>query len=150
MGLFSSKSKTEQITNVANQQVGASEGSLAVGAGANVNIATLDAGLAEQALREIGGTAGLAIETTAATARGVTSDALSFGDSSMRNALDFASESQDRQNAQNQNLLNFARSQGELVAASRGVETPDTSKSLIYVLGAALIGGLFLAFRKKG
>lgn len=139
-GKGSSESKSTTTNTAVNQQVGASEGAIAAGAGATVSINTLDAGLAETAIREIGGTAGVAIESTSDVAKSITSD-----------AFDFASRGQETQNKAQENFLNFARSQGELVAASRGVETPDTSRNLVHIVGAAIIGGMVLLFRgKKG
>lgn len=161
-----SSSTTAQSTEVFNQQVGASEGATAIGAGANVqtNIQTLDAQLGETAIREVGDvsteatqavrdTAQASISQTGATAR----DALDFGDTSLARVFDFATTQQEQQTGREQNFLNFARQQGELVAAGAGVTSPaqvtETIDKFAKLLGIAAATVVIIAFimrQKKG
>lgn len=161
-----SSSTTQQSTDVFNQQVGASEGATAIGAGANVqtNIQTLDAQLGETAIREVGDvaregnqavsdTARASITQTGATAR----DALDFGDTSLARVLDFATTSQEQQSGREQNFLNFARQQGELVAASAGVTSPaqvsetiDKFAKLVGIAAGVIVILVYLNRKVKG
>jgi hypothetical protein len=157
-----SSSSTAQSTTVNNQQVGASEGATAIGAGANVNVTTLDAALGETAIREVGNvasdankavtdTAKTAINSTAGTAR----DALDFGGTNVAQVFDFAKQTQADAAGREQNLLNFARQQGELVAAGAGVTPPaqvsDLSKQIVTVVAVLVVGVVAFVYlnRKK-
>lgn len=157
-----SSSTTQQSTDVFNQQVGASEGATAIGAGANVTttIQNLDAQLGETAIREVGDVAGEATEAVRRTAEtgilsqaGTARDALDFGDTSLARVLDFAKTSGEQQSGREQNFLNFARQQGELVAASRGVTAPETTntvtRAVVAIAIVAVVGFAFILSRKK-
>ena len=161
------ESSTESTTQNISQQAVASEGSTAVGAGANVNVSVenLSADVAEDALTSVtevskraldvtGDTAYTAIRQTGDTAR----DALDFGENVQGRSYDFAlrnvevnAEATNR--ARNENFQ-LARQTGEMIAAQAGVVAPAAiadqlntqNRTIMIVIGAALIG-LFM-FKK--
>lgn len=144
-----SRSSTSSQTVTQNQQVGASEGAVAAGAGATVNIQNLSGEVTEAALNAVvqqgaqaAAVAGESVREQGDTAReattairGVASDALStterttrealgFGTESQAQVFDFAKEFLAQSERQQQSTQNFARQQSELVAAGAGVTSP--------------------------
>ena len=151
MSSSKSASTTATTTNVANQQVGASEGATAIGAGANVTVTTLDAQLGQAAIAEVGDVSKEGFKVVADTAKA----AIDSGIVNVDSSFGFVSKVIEQQNAREQANLNFTRQQSELIAAQAGVVPPasfDTLADKITLVGGLVVAAgvvLFIVSRRK-
>lgn len=153
-GSSGSGPKTTTTTNVTDASATAAEGSLAASGGSSITVNSVDPEVTRQAF----GFGGQALASNVA----VSGAALDTGLESLRisaNLVPDLLKSQSEHNAaalraasQNVNLAEQFASQG--AALARGAQTGGAATLLEgpvpYVVGAVILGALFIIFRKKG
>lgn len=162
-----SKSSTESKTTTANQQVGASEGAVAAGAGATVNIENLSDDVARAGIDAVvrqGDRSSDVAEVAIDAVRRGSGDALDFAETTTRESLgfgrlattesfDFARDILQDSREREKSSQAFAQRASELVAAGAGVTSPanvtESQKQLIFVVVAIAGIGAFVLTRKK-
>ncbi len=170
----SSSNTTTQTTNqYTDRSANAAEGATAIGAGANVNIQSLDKDVAAASVNAQRDTAGIAlaanqnvsgmaiaanqnvsahaIDTTAAVAADAVNTVAGLAEVSARERQDVLNTTTTALQSQQGNLDQLAQLAG---AALERSQTPDsqTTKTLLYVVGAAVVAValiLTVALRRK-
>lgn len=154
-GSSNAKTSTTQTSTVQNQQVGASEGAIAAGAGATINLEQVSDDIALAAFGEIGDVTQDAIAMAGETARvGADTSRFALGES-LGFAQDFTSNQIASAREERKDTLDFLNRQTEVIAAQAGVVSPasvtDQQKLLIIGLGILAVAGVIVVMvQKKG
>lgn len=137
---------TTQTSTVQNQQVGASEGAIAAGAGATINLEQVSDDIALAAFGEIGDVTQDAIKMASDTSKFSLGESLGF-------AQEFTSNQISSSRDERKDTLEFLNRQTEIIAAQAGVVSPasvtDQQKLLIIGLGILAAAGTVIVMVNK-
>jgi len=147
-GSSSAKTSTTQTSTVQNQQVGASEGAIAAGAGASIQLEQVSDDIALAAFGEVGDVSKEAIKMAADTSKFSLGESLGFVQEFTANQIEAA-------RGERKDTLDFLNRQTEVIAAQAGVVSPasvtDQQKLLIIGLGILAVAGVVVVMvNKKG
>jgi hypothetical protein len=154
-GSSKAKTSTTQSSVVQNQQVGASEGAIAAGAGATINLEQVSDDIVYASLGEIGNVSNAAISMAGDTAK-VGADTVKFSlGESLGFARDFTTSQITSAREERKDTLDFLNRQTETIAAQAGVVSPAsvTDQQKLLMIGLAVLAGaavIIVMVQKKG
>lgn len=151
-GSSSSKTATTQSSVVQNQQVGASEGAIAAGAGASISLEQVSDEIALAAFGEIGNVTGDAIKMAGETAK-VSADTSKYAlGESLGFAKDYTAQQLAAFREERKDNLDFLNRQTEVIASSAGVTTStsalDQQKLMLIGFGILAVTGVVVIMVK--
>lgn len=153
-GSSNAKTSTTQTSTVQNQQVGASEGAIAAGAGATINLEQVSDDVLIAAAGEIGDVSKEAIQMAGDTARvGADTSKFALGES-LGFAQEFTANQITSSRAEKKDQLDFLNRQSELIASQAGVTAPanvtEQQKLMLIGMGILAVAGVVIVLVNRG